>query len=315
MNSDQFKKLFTKYVEGTASAAETALVEQFFNKYEKEVLNEPNPYTENETLKEQIYLSIKRANEKKRKQIQSSWQIAAAITALISIGTFTWYNVAQPKAVAHRFVQTFNGERSTLTLEDGSIVMLNANSSLEFPEHFSDSVRMVNLQGEAYFKVAKNKEVPFKVKANGVTTTVLGTQFNINSYEQDSLVSIALLEGSVKVCKDGNSTILEPLEKAIFNRKSGGFKTSVFDSLSLMAWTNNKLVFNNSSLTEVATQIKRIYNLQVVFAEPELAHMKINGRFSNENAGLVLTAITRAHRLDFRKTDDKTIEIYVPKNP
>ena len=111
--------------------------------------------------------------------------------------------------VTYNTLSTPRGGQYQLVLPDGSKVWLNASSSLHFPTAFTGKNREVELTGEAYFEVAKNKEKPFHVKVNDMQVEVLGTHFNINAYEDENAIRTSLLEGSVKITKGATSGFAE----------------------------------------------------------------------------------------------------------
>jgi ferric-dicitrate binding protein FerR (iron transport regulator) len=113
-------------------------------------------------------------------------------------------------AVSFNTLATPRGGQYKVVLADGSEVWLNASSSLRFPTVFTGNQREVELTGEAYFEVAKNKERPFRVKVGDIQVNVLGTHFNINAYADESAVKTSLLEGSVKIIKGKTSGLLKP---------------------------------------------------------------------------------------------------------
>ncbi len=239
-------------------------------------------------------------------------RIAASIALLIGLGVGSWFTYNQLFTDKMELVQTATGERNTIHLSDGTLVELNVNSFLEYPSDFKGDERSVILKGEAYFKVARDKSKPFKVSTNDITTTVLGTQFNIRSYPEDSLIAVSLLEGSVKVESRSGTAVLEPLEQATINMKENKFEIAPFDSLATVAWLSNTLLFKNTTMRKIALELKRVYGLDIVFEDSALARLTVSGRFKNEKPTLILTAITRANKLDYRKIDEQKIEIYKP---
>lgn len=154
-----------------------------------------------------------------------------------------------------------------LMLSDGTQVWLNAASSIKYPVAFKGSERVVELTGEAYFEVAKNKEMPFKVKSSGQTVEVLGTHFNINSYSNEVSIKTTLLEGSVKIAAAGTYTLLKPGQQSSFN--ASAYKpVKVSDNVDLaevMAWKNGKFLFAGADIQTVMRQLERWYDVEAVY--------------------------------------------------
>ncbi|MBD1362677.1 FecR family protein [Mucilaginibacter sp. ZT4R22] len=169
-------------------------------------------------------------------------------------------------------LQTPNGGTYKLVLPDGSIAWLNAASRLVFPSTFrGQKQREVELTGEAYFEVAKNKAVPFIVKSRGQQVQVLGTHFNIKSYEDEPVTRTTLLEGSVRV----NSTLLEPGQQA--EKTAAGVYVVTADIDEVMGWKNNYIVFQDEKIENIMRKISRWYDVEVVY-EGELPTDDFGGR-------------------------------------
>lgn len=174
--------------------------------------------------------------------------------------------------VSYNTIETPRGRQYQLLLEDGTKVWLNAASSIRFPVAFKGSERRVEITGEAYFEVAKSKEKPFRVAANGTTVEVLGTHFNINSYTDEATVNTTLLEGSVRVSKGSQQKIIIPGQQAQVNEK-GEVKTERSVNISeVMAWKDNQFSFQHTDIKKLMRQLSRWYDVEVVFkgetAEP-----------------------------------------------
>jgi len=152
-------------------------------------------------------------------------------------------------------MSTPRGGQYRLTLPDGTLVWLNAESSITYPTVFAATERSVTVTGEAYLEVAKEKNRPFRVMAGDANIEVLGTHFNINAYANEGHTKTSLLEGSVKI----NSRILQP-GQAFANGEV--FQTNVARDV---AWKNGVFNFNDQNLAQVMRQLARWYNLEVEY--------------------------------------------------
>lgn len=206
------------------------------------------------------------------------------------------YNNGQSAAaaMAYNIMTTPKGRQFKLMLPDGTGVWLNAASSLRYPVAFSGKERKVEIQGEAYFEVAKltdpatGNRVPFKVQVNKKTEIeVLGTHFNINSYEEEGIVSTTLLEGAVKVLNEGRSALLQPGQQARVpgTKPAAGVKQQIeiiahADVEKVMAWKNGVFNFQDATLAEVMRQLERWYDIEVVYEKgiPKLEFIGKMGR-------------------------------------
>ena len=183
-------------------------------------------------------------------------------------------NVSDPNAL--NTLSTARGETYQVRLPDGSLVYLNAASSITYSAALmQNGKRMVKLNGEAYFEVAKDKLHPFLVETSKQTVEVLGTHFNISSYADDEMEKTTLLEGSVKVSTSGNTKILKPGQQA--KLKGGKIQVSETDTDLAVAWKNNEFVVESEHLENIMKMVERWYNVEVVYMGE-----KTNQRFSGK---------------------------------
>ncbi|WP_183560394.1 FecR family protein [Mucilaginibacter sp. SP1R1] len=167
--------------------------------------------------------------------------------------------------IAFNTIATPKGGQYNLVLSDGTKVKLNAASSLKYPATFTGTERKVELTGEAYFEVAKNKAMPFKVKAAGQVVEVLGTHFNINAYADESTIKTTLLEGSVKVSAGTNIGFLKPGQQASAQTDGSIKITNNVDIDEIMAWKDEMFQFNGADIQTIMRQVARWYDVDVEF--------------------------------------------------
>lgn len=161
------------------------------------------------------------------------------------------------------------GQTAKVTLDDGTVIHLNAGSSLSFPNHFEPGEeREVRLKGEALFEVAHDEAAPFTVDCGRCRTTVLGTRFNIRSYDEDNPV-VTLLEGSVRIGCDHGETLLKPgqsVEVAAEAAGNNAMNVAEADLDVVTAWQQGQFYYHGQTLGQILTDIGRWYNVNVVFA-------------------------------------------------
>lgn len=176
---------------------------------------------------------------------------------------------SQANNVVYNTISTPRGRQFEITLSDGTKVWLNAASSLRYPTAFTGSQRNVEITGEAYFEVAKNPGMPFKVKINDQTQIeVLGTHFNINAYSEEPNINTTLLEGSVKVLYKGESTIIKPGQQSQISNNNAEGKIKVISDVNVskvIAWKNGVFDFQDATLEEVMRQLERWYDVDVTY--------------------------------------------------
>ncbi|WP_343521720.1 FecR domain-containing protein [Pedobacter sp.] len=169
-------------------------------------------------------------------------------------------------AAAINTVITPRGGQYHLILVDGTEVWLNASSSVRFPTAFVGKERKVEVTGEAYFEVAKNKTKPFIVHTNQSDIQVLGTHFNVNAYADEEYQRTTLLEGSIEIKQGNKKALLKPGQQASLNLKAAGIKVNeVADLEAVVAWKNGYFQFDRSDLPSVMRQVSRWYDAEVIY--------------------------------------------------
>lgn len=172
-----------------------------------------------------------------------------------------------PKSTAINTVITPRGGQYHLVLVDGTEVWLNAGSSIKFPTAFTGSDRRVDITGEVYFEVAKNKAKPFIVSTNKSEIKVLGTHFNINAYDDEEYQRTTLLEGSVEIKSGKQKTRLTPGQQAIIKEKTEGIRIEKIEDLeAIIAWKNGYFQFEKADLKSVMRLVSRWYDTKVNYS-------------------------------------------------
>jgi transmembrane sensor len=196
---------------------------------------------------------------------------AGAMVSKTKDGEIVYSNSEKGKAEVFNTIRTPRGGQYQLTLADGTRVWLNAASSIRFPTVFGTMERRVEINGEAYFEVAKNKNKPFRVFSQNQEIEVLGTHFNVNTYEDEGFDKTTLLEGSVKVYRitnDGakkSSEIIKPGEMAIAEKGDEKIGISYAITDEAIAWKNGYFKFSRTDLKTIMRQVSRWYNVDVVY--------------------------------------------------
>lgn len=171
------------------------------------------------------------------------------------------------KEIAYNKIETPKGGQFQLILSDGTKVWLNASSSLRYPSVFGQDERKVELDGEAYFEVAKNTAKPFLVSSSKQIVEVLGTHFNINAYTNEPVVSTTLLEGSIKVTSPSVNTykIIRPGQQSLIDRDDddSGIKVKNIDPDEAVAWKNGYFMFEKEELGSILRKVSRWYDVEI----------------------------------------------------
>lgn len=170
------------------------------------------------------------------------------------------------------------GGQWQVKLPDGSVIFLNASSSITYPTRFVGSERKVQMTGEAYFEIAHNKKMPFRVESRGQTVEVLGTHFNVMAYADEKVIRTTLLKGSVRIITGSESKTLEPGEQAQISGNKLNVTSNV-DMEDVVAWKNGYFKFNES-LESIMAKISRWYDVDVEYRDRPGSDLTFSGKIS-----------------------------------
>lgn len=186
-----------------------------------------------------------------------------------------------------------------LVLEDGTKVWVNSDTKLRYPSHFGKNRRYVELEGEAYFEVAKDKKRPFVVKSGETEVKVLGTQFNINAYSDNKNIKTTLVEGSVAFSQnikgEKKEVVLKPGHQAVVSKGIEGIDVKKVNTTIYTAWKDGRFVFENESFDNIMKILSRWYDVEVFFQNNSLKELRFSGdlkRFENINSHLKMLGMT-----------------------
>lgn len=182
-------------------------------------------------------------------------------------------------SLVYNKMETLTGMEYTLALSDGSLVYLNAETSVKYPVVFAENERMVELDGEAYFEVAKDASRPFIVRMNGVDVKVTGTSFNARAYRNEGKVVTTLIEGRVEV----NGKAIVPGEQARYEVGNGDLEVAEVDVEHFVAWKEGYFVFRNERLEDVMRTLARWYKVEYHFMDEASKDVRIGARFGRYN--------------------------------
>jgi hypothetical protein len=204
------------------------------------------------------------------------------------------------------------GKRFQLQLSDGTVVHLNAGTTLRYPVRFTAGQdRLVFLDGEAYFDVAKDKKHPFIVNAGNLYVRALGTHFNVSSYSEDDLTDVVLEEGSVALYTKNQkfdaltNILLKPGFKGSFAKKDSIIDVKSVNTDIYTSWIYGELYFRNMSFKYIAKKLERHYNVTIENHNQKLANEKFNASFKQQPIGVVLSYFNDIQRINYTIKDDK----------
>lgn len=205
------------------------------------------------------------------------------------------------------------GAKSKMTFPDGSVVWLNAGSKMKYDSNFAKESRCVELSGEGYFEVSKNKELPFVVNTEKLAVKVLGTKFNLKSYEEDSEVKVTLKEGAVAVSDfsiDSIPVVLSPNQRFTYKKADLTIQIDSLDASHIENWRNGTIVFDKVSLNEIVKELRRLYNIPIQIEDNNLKQIVYYSDFQeNVSVEKVLEILSSGNKFKY-EVKPELIRIY-----
>jgi transmembrane sensor len=269
------ESLVQKYADGVATEKE---VQDLMDWYHQAVIREVTWDVEDETGKENVYHGIlnRLRNTIQVRKGRFYWlkplRVAAAL--LIVVGAATVYHFWPRASPTFATVTNAAGQVKRVELPDGSMVWLNAASTVRYATEFSKH-RQVKLDGEAYFNVAHDADHPFTVETGEIQTTVLGTHFNISAFHSANLTTVSLLEGKVEVAAEGKEiAVLRPATQLQWDRSTKKATINVADTAAIVAWKAGRLQFRGQPLNQVVEALERWYGVHIRLATPGLSNCR-----------------------------------------
>lgn len=254
---------------------------------------------------------LRRLKSKKQKRVLQHVVQYAAMALLLIGSTFFITNYINERS--HKYEQNTlfvpAGQRAKLTLQDGSTVWLNAQSTLTYPAKFSGKKRQVEISGEAYFEIAQNKKMPFVVIAQNIEMEVLGTEFNVYNYPEAGYVKTDLIEGSLKVSDNKSeqlSVILKPSEQVTI--KDGEMIVGASEYSDYFLWREGIYAFENEKLLNILEKLQLYYDVKIVVEDPEIFNMPYTGKFrQRDGIDEILRILQKIKPFEIIKETDRNI--------
>jgi transmembrane sensor len=323
-NKNDIESLVRKFVENKASEAEIELLQEYFKtpiglKCLDQIMDEyaadfDKPHLAHSSHGPNGASTVK---EKSGGSGLFSLKILPAVAATfvgMAMLTGAYFYISQVSSTtAHR---TVAGQKTTVTLPDNTIVTLNGNSSLSYRSNWTDEkLRSVDLSGEAYFEVVSNAQKPFIVNTSGISIKVLGTTFNVKSYDEDEAVETTLVEGKVVIEKvaEGHalpeSIELLPDQKAIFSKDSKQIVLENVEAESEAAWVKGSLVFEDEPFSEIVKDLERWYGAKIIVKDKASLQCRFNTTIENESLEEVLKLFSSSGNVKYSIQDGNQVWI------
>lgn len=257
--------------------------------------------------------TIKQVSIKRIPGIIFQWLKVAAIITLTLVCNYSYqaYKSGQ-EVIAMNTISVPAGQRTNLTLPDGTNVWLNARTTLQYPVTFNKKQRNVLLKGEAYFDVTPNKKVPFIVRTDRYDIEVLGTQFNVDAYPEQKEFETTLMKGSVKVTsqKFPEQTItLQPDHKVYV--KNGQLEVAKVEDFNPYRWKEGLICFKDESFQNIIKDFEKYYGVRIIINNKNVLKYSYNGKFrQSDGIDYALRVLQRDIHFKYEKDNDEQI-IYI----
>jgi transmembrane sensor len=283
----ELKEILKRYLNHQASATEVEAVDHWYD------------------MLEVSDVKTKPINHNKRGKIKPLyiWVSAASICLATAFALLFFVGPATPRLDVR--ISTGATERKEVELSDGTVVMLNTATELLVSGNFGRADREVVLNGEAYFKVAKNPKKPFVIQSGQLKTRVLGTSFNVSAYPDRERIKVSVLTGLVRVSQVQNRAEVILANQMSANqtislfKKTGEFEMNSEDALLITSWKDNKLYIDNASIRDIAAQLKGFYHLEVKDLSQANPKDRYTIRFDSESMKSVLEILTQLTKRKF----------------
>ncbi len=319
------KQLFEKYLAGNATAEEReGLLRQLhadeqlggWLRTDIEFADGGMPEPIRERILNNVYARTQRPLISRR-----CWSIAAVMLILIISGALGWVlfgiqnqnlkSQISNNQIRDIIVTTGMGEHSRVSLPDGSLLTLNAQTTVRY--NLADGKRQVSIDGEAFFEVARDPEHPFVVTANGMTVTCLGTSFDVRNYSDESNISVVLRDGKVRVNARDADLTMEPGSRVLMDRQTFALSKHTVTPSDYTAWLNGEIKYNDQTLEEIAAELSRNYNIDLVITSDELKQERFTGYLGRSSLRNILDVLCLASDMSYHVDNDTMVYIYPRK--
>jgi len=289
---EEIKEIFKLYLNQQSTPKQDAVLFDYINKHE----NTQNLFEEeiNNIWKEDIAEpAVERITITKKLRVPIWIKYAACLFLVCSLA-LSWHVIQRRQgynnsAIVEITKTTRRGEKLKLLLPDSSVVYLNAMSKLSFPKRFEHGKkREIKLEGEAFFEVKHDAGRPFIVHSGTLQTRVLGTSFNINAYSDSKTYSVSVRTGKVGVSETNKDqqkqlSLLLPGKHLVYNLASKKYTIMEQRATDFNSWTTNRFIFNNETLGNILTSLKRSYLVDFKVNSTRLLSCRFNATFTNQN--------------------------------
>jgi ferric-dicitrate binding protein FerR (iron transport regulator) len=243
-----------------------------------------------------------RNNLQKTQRTLYLFRIAAILVVLLLIPSliFFYTRIKENTPLTYTTVSADLGQISKVLLPDSTVIWINSGSTITYNNRFSTSNRDIDLVGEAFFKVHKNKELPLIVNSQDLNVKVLGTEFSVSSYPEENIIQVILEKGKVELSSDVNKDFkqeMKPGEMAIFNKEKNTLSLSIVNTGMYTSWKDGLINVYNLPLRELVIKLERRYN-QKFLVDESIKNLPYTFTIKNEDLHSVLRLMEKITPID-----------------
>lgn len=320
------EELILKYLKGEASESEMLEIESWVKESpenRREFARKVNLYALSANVngnddRSDLGKIVSRIRQMERTRRAVRYAAAAVVAGILFVGAglYSSYKIGSYKNEVEYILgqndteleySTPYGVKSRISLPDNSVVWLNSGSRISFPSKFAGNERLISFSGEGFFEVQRDSLRPMKIVTPGdVTVNVLGTKFNLNTYAEESSMSLLLLSGKVNIRMKNGRMIenIKPSEKVVIDKVEKSSRINpVKDTLPTTGWREGWLIFDDLPLSEVFVKMKRWYGITVKIEDNSILEKRFSAKFKEESASQVLDLMRKTQLINYTVQD------------
>lgn len=328
MSKNELQELAKKYMSGSATSDEKDLLNRWYNTMGEDEQTENVSLhmleTEDE-IKHKILAKIRdkiELEDKKEEKVPGKpgvtkrliFRIASAAAVILIAGGLWYYNGSKLVTYDTQVVSITTKKITKITLGDGSIVWLNANTIFKYPHNFTGKVREVELtEGRAFFDIKHQPAHPFLVKTKSLNITVLGTSFDVRTYQREGTTKVNVITGKVGISRPGHvnepAIMLLPKQQLVLNKVSSQFTKEITREPVVNLWCKSPLVFEQENLENVFKAIEKKYNTHIEVDNKRLLNERISITLSNQRLDTIMEILSFTKNFNYQIANDSTVVI------
>ena len=331
MSSNELQRLAKKFLNGKATKGEKELLNQWYESIhtdsQLEIVSTEAAETEAE-IKQRIFENIQKQIARQKHNEQETVgksgliktmasRIAAAAAVFFIIAGVSWYfnhSINNAGARIPQLVSITTKKITKIVLADGSTVWLTAHTKFNYPDNFKGKLRQVELvEGRAFFDIKHQSSHPFIVKTKSLNITVLGTSFDVRTYQKEGITKVSVVTGKVGITRPGHineaAVMLLPKQQIVLSKVTCLLTKKTVKEPSVNLWCKSPLVFEQQNLDSVFKAIEKQYNTHIQVDNKKLLNERISITLSNQRLDTIMEILSFTKHFNYQIANDSTVVI------